>query len=202
MIKTVPLNKLVGSARNVRRSSDPQADLELKADIEARGLLQNLVVTSVGKPKGRFAVEAGERRRQALLALADEGKLPADHPVCCLVVDTKAANEASLAENFQRLAMNPADECLAFSRLLEQGSDAEAIARRFGVTVRFVEGRLRLANLAPVVFEALGAGEISLDVAKMGSGDIAFAKVGASTLILVESLRRFIDSHQVGKNDC
>lgn len=36
----------------------------------------------------------------------------------------------------------------------------------------------------------------------MGSGDIAFAKVGASTLILVESLRRFIDSHQVGKNDC
>jgi len=36
----------------------------------------------------------------------------------------------------------------------------------------------------------------------MASGDIAFAKVGASTLILVESLRRFIDSHQVGKNDC
>jgi ParB family chromosome partitioning protein len=62
--------------------------------------------------------------------------------------------------------MNPADECLAFQRLVEQGSDAEAIARRFGLTVRFVEGRLRLAALAPVVFEALGAGEISLDVAK------------------------------------
>lgn len=34
------------------------------------------------------------------------------------------------------------------------------IARRFGVTVRFVEGRLRLADLAPVVFEALGTGAI------------------------------------------
>src|SRR5581483_10537460 len=69
-------------------------------------------------------------------------------------------------ENFQRLSMNPADECLAFRQLIDQGADVEGIARRFGLTIRFVEGRLRLADLAPVVFEALGAGEISLDVAK------------------------------------
>lgn len=166
MIKTIPLNKLVASPRNVRRSSEPAADLELKADIEARGLLQNLVVTSVRKPKGCFAVEAGDRRRRALLALAEEGKLTKDHPVSCLVVDNEAGQEASLAENFQRLAMNPADECLAFSKLVEQGADAKTVARHFGLTVRFVEGRLRLASLAPVVFEALGSGEISLDVAK------------------------------------
>ena len=166
MIKTIPLNKLVASPRNVRRSGDAEADAELKADIEARGLLQNLVVTSITKPKGCFAVEAGERRRRALQSLADEGRLAADHEVCCLVIDKAEAHETSLAENFQRLAMNPADECLAFSALVEQGSDAEGIARRFGLTVRFVEGRLRLAGLAPVVFEALGAGEISLDAAK------------------------------------
>jgi ParB family chromosome partitioning protein len=51
MIKTIPLNKLVASPRNVRRSSDSQADAELKADIHARGLLQNLVGTAV---KTRF----------------------------------------------------------------------------------------------------------------------------------------------------
>ena len=166
MIKTIPLSKLVASPRNVRRSSDPKADLELKADIETRGLLQNLVVTSVRKPRGCFAIEAGERRRQALLALVDEGKLAADHEICCLVLDAGSAREASLAENFQRLAMNPADECLAFLALLDQGADAETIARRCGLTTRFVEGRLRLAGLAPQVFEALGSGEISLDVAK------------------------------------
>lgn len=44
MIRTIPLNRLVASPRNVRRSSEGQADLELKADIEARGLLQNLVI--------------------------------------------------------------------------------------------------------------------------------------------------------------
>ncbi|MBX3562636.1 MAG: ParB N-terminal domain-containing protein [Sphingomonas sp.] len=167
MIRTIPLNKLVPSPRNVRRRTDEHADLQLKADIEARGLLQNLVVTGAAKPRGSFAVEAGGRRLAALKALADEGKLPRTHEVCCLVLDRgPAAQEAGLAENFQRLGMNPADECVAFQQLIEQGADAEGIARRFGLTVRFVEGRLRLASLAPVVFEALGAGEISLDVAK------------------------------------
>ena len=168
MIRTIPLNKLVPSPRNVRRSVDEQADLQLKADIEARGLLQNLVVTAAARPRGRFAVEAGGRRLKALQGLAEEGKLPNTHEVCCLVIEggQAAAQEASLAENFQRLSMNPADECVAFQQLIEQGSDVEGIARRFGLAVRFVEGRLRLASLSPIVFEALGAGEIGLDAAK------------------------------------
>jgi ParB family chromosome partitioning protein len=168
MIKPIPLNKLVPSPRNVRRSGDPAADLQLKADIEARGLLQNLVVTAARKPRGSFAVEAGGRRLKALKSLAEEGKLAACHEVSCLVIDDDGINaqEASLAENFQHLAMNPADECIAFQRLIDQGSDVEGIARRFGLTSRFVEGRLRLANLAPLVFAALGAGEISFETAK------------------------------------
>jgi ParB family chromosome partitioning protein len=168
MIRTIPLNKLVPSPRNVRRRGDPKADLELKADIGARGLLQNLVVTPAGKPRGSFAVEAGERRRRALQALAEDGAIAKDLEVCCLVLEggAIAAGETSLAENFQRLSMNPADECLAFRQLVDQGADAEGIARRFGLTVRFVEGRLRLADLAPAVFDALGSGEITLDMAK------------------------------------
>jgi hypothetical protein len=35
MIRTIPLNKLMPSPRNVRRTTDEQADLQLKADIEA-----------------------------------------------------------------------------------------------------------------------------------------------------------------------
>jgi ParB family chromosome partitioning protein len=168
MIRQIPLKKLKPSPRNVRRAIDEQADLQLKADIEARGLLQNLVVAPASKPKGSFTVEAGGRRLRALIGLSKEGKLPATHEVCCLVIEggTAEAQEAGLAENFQRLSMNPADECLAFGQLIEQGADVEGIARRFGLTVRFVEGRLRLSALAPAVFEALGAGEITLDVAK------------------------------------
>lgn len=166
MIKTIPLNKLVPSPRNVRRHNDPTADAELKASIAARGLLQNLIVRPGAK--GKFEVEAGERRRKAMLALADAKVLPKDHEVTCLVLEdtAKGAIETSLAENFHRLAMNPADEAQAFASLIEAGASIEDVARRFGLTVRFVEGRLRLAKLAPVVFEALASGEITLDLAK------------------------------------
>lgn len=168
MTQTIPLNKLVPSSRNVRRQSDAAADAELKADIEARGLLQNLIVTATKKPRGKFAVEGGGRRLAALSTLAADDKLPSDFPVPCLVLDDIGTNaaEASLAENFQRLALNPADECLAFQHFIEKGSDVAGVAKRFGLTVRFVEGRLRLAALAPVVFEALGRGDITLDIAK------------------------------------
>ncbi len=166
MIKSIPLNKLVQSPRNVRRHSDPAADSELKASIAARGLLQNLIVRPA--TKGKFEVEAGERRRRAMLALADDKLLDRDHEVTCLVLEdsAEAAVETSLAENFHRLAMNPADEAQAFAALVTGGATVDDVARRFGLTVRFVEGRLRLATLAPVVFEALASGQITLDIAK------------------------------------
>ena len=165
MIKTIPLNKLVQSPRNVRRHADAAADAELKASIAAHGLLQNLIVRPAAK--GRFEVEAGERRRRAMLALVDDKVLPRGHEVTCLVLENDdSAVETSLAENFHRLAMNPADEAQAFASLVDNGASVEDVARRFGLTARFVEGRLRLATLAPVVFEALASGEITLDIAK------------------------------------
>lgn len=166
MIKSIPLNKLVASPRNVRKRSDPVADAELKASVAAHGLLQNLVVRE-GK-KGQYEVEAGERRRKALLGLAEDKHLSRTLPIMCLVLDgdETQVREASLAENFHTLKMNPADEAQAFASIIESGATPDDVARRFGLTVRFVEGRLRLASLAPVVFEALAAGEITLDMAK------------------------------------
>lgn len=166
MIQSIALKKLVPSPRNVRKSSDVLADLQLRADIAARGLLQNLVVRK-GK-RGKFEVEAGGRRLAALQALAEEGTLPECHEVTCLVIEGEESEvrEVSLAENFQRLAMNPADEAQAFAAIIEAGATPEDVARRFGLTVRFVEGRLRLAGLAPCVFEALAEGTITLDMAK------------------------------------
>lgn len=138
MIQSIPLKKLVPSPRNVRKSSDVLADLQLRADIAARGLLQNLVVRK-GK-RGKFEVEAGGRRLAALQALAEESTLPENHEVTCLVIEGEESEvrEASLAENFQRLAMNPADEAQAFASIIEAGATTEDVARRFGLTVRFV----------------------------------------------------------------
>ena len=166
MIQSIPLKKLVPSPRNVRKVSDATADAQLKADIAARGLLQNLVVRKAAR--GKFEVEAGGRRLAALQALAEEGAIDKAQEVTCLVIegDESEVREASLAENFQRLAMNPADEAQAFAAIIEAGATTEDVARRFGLTVRFVEGRSRLASLAQCVFEALAEGAITLDMAK------------------------------------
>lgn len=47
----------------------------------------------------------------------------------------------------------PVGECLTFGKLIEEGADVEGVARQFGLTIRFVDGRLRLASLAPEIFE-------------------------------------------------
>ncbi|MCP1471920.1 ParB family chromosome partitioning protein [Sphingobium sp. OAS761] len=166
MIQSVKVKNLSLSKDNVRKSNR-DADLASLADnIAAQGLLQNLVVTPL-KKAGHFTVKAGGRRLRALQRLIDDHRLPADYEVQVLVLgDEDGSAEASLSENFHRVAMNPADECAAFKHFLDRGASAEDVAKRFGVTTRFVEQRVRLAELAPVVFAALSAGEITLGVAQ------------------------------------
>src|SRR3546814_1072644 len=62
--------------------------------------------------------------------------------------DEKAAlaEEISLAENIIREAMSPADECRGYRAAMDKGESEEELARRMGVTVRHVQGRLRLAR--------------------------------------------------------
>src|SRR5204862_89314 len=166
--QSVKLAKLVLSPINVRQAGDDFIE-QLAADIAARGVIQNLIVTPAKKPRGTFAVIAGSRRFRALELLAQRGEVDAaayDVPVLVLSGTDAALSETSLAENFQKLAMNPADECRAFQHFLGTGGDIDGVAKRFGITRRFVEGRLRLADLAEPIFTALAERRISLDLAK------------------------------------
>ncbi|MCP8892908.1 ParB/RepB/Spo0J family partition protein [Sphingomonas faeni] len=166
MIQSVKVKNLSLSKDNVRKSNRDAGIDTLAANIAAQGLLQNLIVTPL-KKAGTFTVKAGGRRLRALQLLIEQGTLPADHTVPVLVLSNDDNSvEASLAENFQRVPMNPADECTAFNFLIQKGMTAEDVAKRQGVTTRFVEQRVRLAELAPPVFEALAAGEITLGVAQ------------------------------------
>ena len=166
--RLIPLNKLRVDERNVRSASaDParaRADAELAASIKSHGLLENLVVVPRGKTQ--FGVAAGARRLRALKALAADGHLPKDHPVPCLVVDGDAATESSLAENAVRIAMHPADQVVAFSRLAREGATAEQIAARFGVAERTVQKRVRLGGLPDEIIDAYREGRINADTAE------------------------------------
>ena len=166
-IRSIPLDRLYVALENVRKTPpDANAEAELKASIANHGLLGNLVVRSEG-PNGGYAVVAGGRRLAALKALAADGVLDAAHPVACLVVDGDARPaELSLAENVIRIAMHPADQVIAFTKLTESGVTAAAIAARFGTSERLVEQRLRLGNAAPELLNAYRAGDIDLETLK------------------------------------
>lgn len=183
-MQTLALNTLILSKLNVR-TTERNADIEaLAEDIAQRGLKQNLVVIPAHFMTGeadsgwedKWEVIAGGRRFQAMQWLVNEGRLPADHPVACLLEDRDDASETSLSENLHKVAMNPADEFAAFKAIIDQRmgskhgeSEATAIAytaKRFGATVRHVEGRLRLATLAPEILDALRANVTGIEAAK------------------------------------
>ncbi|MFN3465368.1 MAG: ParB/RepB/Spo0J family partition protein, partial [Terricaulis sp.] len=68
--------------------------------------------------------------------------------------------------NVQRIDMNAMDEVEAYAALIDGGATAEAVAQRFGATLRHVEQRLALARLSPRLRTAYRKGEITLDVAR------------------------------------
>ena len=209
VIQMIKLAKLQLSTSNVRKSAPALID-QFAADIEARGILQNLLVASVTKPRGHFEVFGGGRRLKALLLLLERGRIDGDYEVPCKVIkaDDATLSETSLAENFQRLAMTPADECRAFQHFLGTDGDVDAVANRFGVTRRFVDGRLRLANLAEPVFEALANGDMTLDMAKAyaSTEDTAkqqriFEQYARQTYVTADNIRRAIANDTMKATD-
>ena len=149
-IRPIALDRLFIADENVRRTPpDAGAEAELKASIAAHGLLENLVVRSDG-PDGGYAVVAGGRRLAALQALAADGVLDFTHPVPCLVVDGNApSSELSLAENVVRIAMHPADQVVAFTKLAESGVSVPAIAARSASPSAWSNSAFGSATLLP-----------------------------------------------------
>ena len=170
-IREIPLSRLSLAPENVRKTPpDPRADAELKASIAALDLLENLVVRPHEPDEDggdRYAVVAGGRRLKAMQTLVEDKVFDADHPVPCQVRDGDTeSGEVSLAENVMRIAMHPADQVVAFTKLVQAGQPVSSVAARFGASERVVEQRLRLGNAAPELLDAYRADEIDLEVLK------------------------------------
>ena len=152
-VRDLPLSALTLGERNVRTVDDTPEELEsLKASILAHGLIENLTVRVAG---ALYEVIAGKRRFRGMRELVEAGKIHPDLMVACRILDETANDtEISLAENEARVAMHPVDQVTAFRRLTEEGVDRDAIAERFGLSVRIVDQRLRLGGLPDEILEA------------------------------------------------
>lgn len=163
----VPAANLTKSPSNVRKVSDAVADAQLEANIAVKGVRQNLIGVPVSRKKGHYRIIAGGRRLDAVHRLIEKGAFDPAYQVAVLVLgDAKDVIETSLEENIFSLAMNPADTCRAFQDIIEiEAKTPEDVAKRFGLTERFVRSRLRLADLADPLFDALRNSEITLNIA-------------------------------------
>lgn len=165
--ETIPLDKLVVHAANVRQIKAGISIESLAADIARRGVLQSLSVRPLlddaGAATGSYGVQAGGRRLRALQLLVKQKRLAKNAPVPCIVRAEGFAEADSLAENTEREALHPLDQFRAFAALRDKGEGEESIAAAFGVTAAVVKQRLRLANASPQLLKAYEDDAITLE---------------------------------------
>lgn len=156
------LSQLRLSPLNQRRVK-PSAIESMADDIDAHGLLQNLVAY---EEDGLLWVFAGGRRYRGLKVLVKRKRVRNSDTFPVEVRTKEEAIELSFAENFQREDMHPADSIRSFAALRDTGMDAEEIAARFGQAVSFVYKMLRLSALAPALIDLIAKDELTLEAAR------------------------------------
>lgn len=159
---SVPLASLIKSPLNVRTVPySVESVSELAGSIQGVGLLQNLVVHTL--PGDRYGVAAGGRRLAALNMLAERGIIPADWPVRVKIIPQELATAASMTENGHRRDMHPAEQIAGFRAMAQEGKTAAQIGDLLGYSPRHVQRMLKLADLAPVILDALAEDRITTE---------------------------------------
>ena len=157
-MKTTEINKIIDIKLIDENPQNPRTEIgdvsDLEASIKAHGLIQPITVRPVGK---RYQVVAGSRRFAALKKLGFT-------KIACTMreMDDKEAFEIATTENITRKDMDPADECMAVARMLDDGNDIHTVASHFGRHPRWVIGRVKMARLGSEALEKLKDGTITL----------------------------------------
>jgi ParB family transcriptional regulator, chromosome partitioning protein len=129
--------------------SQPRRDLgdltELKASIQANGLIQPIVVSVMGY--GQYQILAGERRFTASKELG-----LATIPAIVRTVEEQQRLELQLVENLHRKDLTPLEEAGTYQRLIREfGLTQEELARRVGKSQESISETLKLLDLSDAI---------------------------------------------------
>ena len=163
-----PAGQLTMLARDVlqagkyqpRTHMDETALNELADSIKEQGLMQPIIVRSIGNE--RYEIIAGERRYRAA-GIAGLTEVP----VLIKEVDDKNALSLALIENIQREDLNAIEEAQGLQRLIHEFDYThETCAQAIGRSRSAVSNLLRLLNLAQPVQTMLLAGDVEMGHAR------------------------------------
>jgi ParB family chromosome partitioning protein len=140
-LRTLEIAAIQPGKYQPRHHFDTEPLDELAASIKSQGLIQPIVVRSIGP--GRYELIAGERRwRAAQIAGLTE------IPSLVKVVPDQAVVAMALIENIQREDLSPLEEATALSRLIEEfGLTHQLAADAVGRSRAAVSNLLRLLDL-------------------------------------------------------
>ena len=158
-ITELDIDRLAPNPDQPRTDVDASNLDELAQSIRANGVIQPLVVRRVD---GRCEIVAGERRWRAAQRA---GLLRV--PVVVRDVPSEQLLQFALIENLQREDLNPVEEAVAFSRLVEQHKlSHDAIAAAVGKDRSTVANALRLLRLPEEIKADLVAGALTVGHAR------------------------------------
>ncbi len=157
-MREIPVDLIDPNPEQPRRLFDPEYIERLADSIRQHGVLQPIVVRSVGS---RYELVVGERRWRATQRAG-----LTTIPVVVADVDTRDRLELALVENVQRRDLNPIELAHAFLALSEGGTSQENIGKRVGLDRSSVANHLRLLELPAELQGDVEAGRLTLGHAK------------------------------------
>ncbi|MGK9066424.1 ParB/RepB/Spo0J family partition protein [Stutzerimonas chloritidismutans] len=156
----LPVDLIQRGKYQPRRDIDPVTLEELANSIRTQGVMQPIVVRSIGGD--RYEIIAGERRWRAS-QLAGLDRVPA----IVREVTDEAAIAMALIENIQREDLNPIEEAFALQRLQQEFQlTQQQVADAVGKSRVSVSNLLRLINLPDEIKTLLSHGDLEMGHAR------------------------------------
>jgi ParB family chromosome partitioning protein len=166
----IPVSNIRPNRHQPRTHFDEESMAALTASVRELGVLQPVLVRSVGEQQ--FELIAGERRWRAARRAGHQ-----TIPALVRTATDVTSIEQALVENLHRQDLNPLEEAAAYQQLIEDfGITHEQLAKRVGRSRAAVTNTLRLFQLPPSVQRLVAEGELSAGHARalLGTPDRAF----------------------------
>src|SRR5690349_19265085 len=154
-LRQIPVDLIRPNPDQPRKEFNGESLLALAESIEAKGVLQPLVVRAL--PGGTYELIAGERRLRA-------SKIAKLEQVPAIIRDAEGSErlELALLENVAREDLNPVDEARACAILVDDlGVSKAELASRIGKSRPAVANAIRLLDLPDEVLELIERAELT-----------------------------------------
>ena len=154
-VTSLPLQKIEPNPLQPRKLFDEQELQTLSESITQHGVIQPLTVRK--GQNGFYQIIAGERRWRAA-RMAGLRTVP----VVVVEADDRTVMEMALVENLQRQDLNPMEEAMGYSQLMEEyGLTQEQVAAKVSKSRSAVANALRLLSLPTPIAQLVTDGKLS-----------------------------------------